>query len=155
MNKVKSEKRWRLVADPKIQVWLCFRVVAYWVICQITILGTFLAFAFLENGSHGGSFDIWNLVVKSLVVSALVIPVIIYDMLSFSNRFVGPVHNFRNKMKQLVETGETSEIVFRKGDFYPDLRENMNELVGQIAAPTRTMNDENQDYVVAGGSQSR
>ena len=69
---------------------------------------------------------------------------------------LGPVHNFGNQIKLLVETGETSEIEFRNGDFCADLSENMNELVSQIENSKR-INElhENLEYLVAGGVHSR
>jgi hypothetical protein len=142
MNNKKPNKRWRMVADPKIQGWLCARVLAYWVGCQLTIAVTILAFTFLQDGSGGGSVDVWDLVIKSLIVSAIALPIVLYDLLSFSNRFVGPVHNIRRKMEQLARTGETTEILLRKGDFYPDLCKNLNEVQETMASFKRRANQQ-------------
>jgi hypothetical protein len=121
-------KRWRLIADPRIQGTLCLRVAVYWVLCQLTVFGTMFGFAFLEGS---GSEGFQHLVIPAMIASGVVLPAVIVDMISFSNRFAGPLRNFRRRFDDFATTGEFEEIRFRKGDFFPDLQENFNRIASQ------------------------
>ncbi len=125
MNKKSSNKRWRLVADSKLQGNLCIRVAIYWFLCQLTIYGTMFGFAYLEGSETN---DLQHLMIPALIASLVLLPAVVVDMISFSNRFAGPLHNFRRRFEVFAKTGEIEEIRFRKGDFFPDLQENFNQL---------------------------
>ena len=50
------------------------------------------------------------------------------DQLILSNRFAGPLLNFRRKFERLVKEGVAEKVRFRKKDFYRDIEENYNLL---------------------------
>jgi signal transduction histidine kinase len=124
---IKRNKRWRLCADFKLQGSLCMRVAAYWMICQLSIFGTLLVFVFLHQGSTGPE-TVWQMLTPALIVSTIVLPLMMLDLLVFSNRFAGPLWNFRRKLENFVETNQFDEVRFRRGDFFQDLSENFNKL---------------------------
>ena len=114
-----------MIADPKVQGILCLRVAIYWLFCQVTIFGVLFALAFLE-GSAGGVIK--RMIVPAMIASLVVLPVALFDMVVFSNRFVGPVYNFRKKLSKFAGNGVIEELRFRPGDYYPDLQENFNRV---------------------------
>ncbi len=130
--KKRKNKRWRLVVDVKIQLLLCARIVVYWMVCQITMIAAILGYAVLLDGSTSDSTgSLWRLLIPALTVSSLMLPIMLFDMVAFSNRFVGPIFNFRRKFKQFVEQGSADEMTFRNKDFFPDLCDNFNKLRNQ------------------------
>jgi hypothetical protein len=123
-------ERWRLLADPKMQGMLCFRVVVYWLLCQAIMAGTIALFAFFGNGSDSGATG--GFVFSALIASALFLPIVVVDMLFVSNRLAGPVINFRQGMNQILDCDQIEELSFRPGDYYQDLGESFNELRKRI-----------------------
>ena len=103
-----------MIADPKLQGILCLRVAIYWFFCQVTIFGALFGLAFLE-GSAGGAIK--RLIVPALITSVMVLPVALFDMVVFSNRFVGPVYNFRQKLSKFANGGVVEKLRFRPGDY--------------------------------------
>ena len=120
----KSHKRWRLFADPKIQGGLCLRMVVYWVICQISVIGTICGFDWLAGPSAEGEVAL----MPAFVISGLILAFVMLDLVVFSNRFAGPMLNLRRKMKMLADNDPVEEISLRPGDFYVDLAENFNRV---------------------------
>lgn len=121
----KSNKRWRLFADPKVQGGLCIRVIIYWAICQCIFMSTISGFDWLTQGSNeSGSHFLF----QGVIVSSLFLPLVLFDLMTFSNRFAGPVWNFRNKMQKLADGEQVENVKFRPGDFYSDLMNNFNEV---------------------------
>ena len=119
----KKNKRWRLFADPKVQGGLCIRVTIYWIVCQVVFAGTICGFDWLTQGSEKEGI---HFLFQGFVVSSMFLPLVLFDLLTFSNRFAGPVWNFRNKMQKLADGEQVADVKFRPGDFYEDLMNNFN-----------------------------
>ena len=122
MKKTKN-KRWRLFADFQIQGRLCLRLAVYWLICQCAMLATLVGFASLTDSPfNGAAFT------PALVVSTCVLPILMFDLVAFSNRFAGPLLNLNRKMKQLAETNSSDSVGLRDGDFYQDMASHFNTI---------------------------
>ena len=126
-----NNKRWRLLADVQIQGPLILRVACYWILFQTVQVGTIAVFSFLSQGSLG--FDL-KLLVPSFIVSALILPLVMLDMLKFSNHFAGPMLNLRRKLKQLADDESADPIRLRPGDYYREMSDNFNEIRLRIKA---------------------
>ena len=125
----RRDRRWRLMADVKIQGWLCVRVIIYWMSFQLCMSATMVAMALLLDGStQSSSASIWNFLIPGLIVSALILPIALLDLLFFSNRFAGPMLNFRRTLQQLNDGGTPAEFRIRKDDFCADFCEQLNQL---------------------------
>lgn len=118
-----------MIADPKVQGVLCLRVAIYWFFCQVTIFGVLFGLSFLEGSAAGA---IKRLIMPAMITSLVVLPVALFDMVVFSNRFVGPVYNFRKNLSKFADSGVVEELRFRPGDYYPDLQENFNRVCEQL-----------------------
>jgi signal transduction histidine kinase len=66
-------------------------------------------------------------------------------MLIFSNRFAGPMVNFRRQLKQFAKNGNSNRIKFRTGDFYQDINDNYNEICERIEAERRESSGTSKD----------
>ena len=124
-----------MIADVQIQGQLCIRLVFYWILCQISMAATMVGFTVLL----GESTDLlWRLLIPAVTVSSLFLPIMLFDLVGFSNRIVGPLFNFRNKFSQFVNDGTVGEIRFRKGDYLTDLRDDFNKLQERLAQIQQT-----------------
>ena len=104
----------------------------YWTICLVVVFGTIIGFSALEGTPRDDTGSVTRFLIPAGVVAFVVLPIVMLDLVAFSNRFAGPVLNFRNKFRKLVQDHETTPISFRAGDFFVDLRDNYNELVQVI-----------------------
>ena len=128
-----KRKRNRIVSDWKIQGNLCIRVAVYLVISQALMIVTMYAFANLESNSAASETSsnmqsVTTFLIPGLCAAVFILPIMLLDLIAFSNRFAGPLFNFRRKFAKLAETGESEEIFFRKGDYFDDLAEGFNQL---------------------------
>ncbi len=140
-----KNKRWRLFADYQVQGGLCVRLAIYWLICQLAMMMTMFAMDWLAPESQMGAR---GLIFPGFVVSSICLPLAMFDLIAFSNRFAGPVMNFRRHFGKLVNREALEEIKFRPGDYYYDLMENFNDLAKQIADVKPAKSEANQDEMV-------
>ncbi|MEZ6097118.1 MAG: hypothetical protein R3C03_23325 [Pirellulaceae bacterium] len=122
---MKSHKRLRVCADFQVQLGLAFRVSFYWIACQATIVSVVMGIYFL-SGNHTESMSPWSLLVPALIVSGLVLPVALLDLLIFSNRFAGPIHRLRKYLACSAAGDSPGPLNFRQGDYYGDIAANLN-----------------------------
>lgn len=126
-------RRWRLVADFRLQSLLCLRIVMYWLFCQASMVVTILGFNMLVGiDQDAAPPSIWRLLVPALFVSSLLLPVMLLDILMFSNRFAGPMLNLRRKLKSLAEGQPTPKLQFRAADFLQEICDDFNRLRSRI-----------------------
>lgn len=130
----KKHKRWRLFADPRVQGQFCLRVVIYWLVCQVTFFGAMLAFASVGGKESISPAALMNLAWPAFIMSILALPFALLDAVGFSNRFAGPVLNFRRRFADLAQGKDVGEMSFRPGDYYSDLSENFNKLRTRVGS---------------------
>lgn len=133
-------KRSRLLVDPKVQNPLLVRVVFYWVL-------TLMLMAVMAAVQVGFSSPVtpWNVQVSrllmafgpALIASVLILPVLLFDCVRYSNRFAGPMYRMRREMQRLAETGEASRLKFRDGDFWDGLADHFNAIADRVEAGKR------------------
>lgn len=130
--KKKRDKRRRLFSDFRVQGELIVRIAAYWVVCQLAVVGTFVGATILNSAVPGDEVSVWSLIIPAVVVSSLVLPLVLFDAITFSNRFAGPLLRFRRNLAEFAETGTAENMEFRPGDFYMDLTDSFNKLVSLV-----------------------
>lgn len=130
-----AKKRTRVSADLKLQGALCLRVAIYWVICQVVFGIAVLAFfALQESNPDSTRLTAWSLITPAAIISGLVLPLVLLDLLIFSNRFAGPVLRIRNYLAELVRGQSASAFKLRKGDYFADICDNLNQVGEQLQA---------------------
>ena len=72
---------------------------------------------------------LWFQYAPALVVAALVLPLILFDVVRISNRFVGPVYRLRQSMRRLARGEEVQPIKFREGDFWQTFADEFNHIL--------------------------
>ena len=131
-------KRNTLMADPTVQGALIRRLVVYWFVSWLTVIGvivgiTFLLSLFVEGLEFGVTSE--RLVSKlwfPVILSALVLPLLIRDCLRVSNRFTGPVMRFRRAVKEAANGGHVEPLRIRSGDFWEELCTDFNRMLERL-----------------------
>lgn len=62
----------------------------------------------------------------------LLAPVIVYDILTLTNRFVGPVFRLRRELERLVKQEECIELNFRDGDYWTEMADLFNQVREEV-----------------------
>lgn len=119
--------------DPKVQGSLIVKIVQYWCLCLMTV-------AFFRYCCHLFPLDPSNnalVIVKvikelwlAMLASLLVLPVVIIDVVRWSNKFAGPAHRLHRALGELAAGHEVGKLTFRTGDFWHDAADAFNSLAG-------------------------
>ena len=70
-----------------------------------------------------------------VVVSLILLPGVIFDLVRMSNRFAGPVYRLRGLMRDLARGKPVEPVRFRHGDFWQEFADDFNTVA---ACPDRT-----------------
>ena len=125
-------RRRKLFVDRAVQGALIGRALSYWVACLLFVtvplcIGRVYAhpdqFIFQQFGA------LWKQFGPVLTCAVLMLPLVVYDLLQLTNRFVGPLVRLRREMQRLAAGERVRPLRFRKGDFWQDLTIHFNRLV--------------------------
>src|SRR5687767_13213638 len=133
-------KRSKLLVDKPFQFRLLGRMVMYFVIYMLTMIHVGFVIEVMQNlasdGLRVGVIDAYFeflVKYKPLLFSFVIIaPIIVYDLLKFSNRVAGPLFRCRRVMIDLAEGKQVNEFVPRKGDLMAELFAAFNVLIRAV-----------------------
>ncbi len=126
---ITKNRRWRLFADARLQGEFLVRLTVYWIILLISIIGTIALFSFISNGEASAT----NMILPIVIVSGLVLPLVMFDAVAFSNRFAGPIVRLTREIREIANGKRDGQLVFRPGDFYTELEKAFND--AQLRGP--------------------
>jgi hypothetical protein len=69
-----------------------------------------------------------------LATSLLLLPIVVFDMVRFTNRLVGPMVRLRTALRCLCQGRPCEPLRFRHGDFWTELAEEFNALAARVQA---------------------
>lgn len=133
-------KRQRLYVDKGVQGALIRRVTIYWIVACwgiFCVLAGFPIGVTLAVGAQEGVtitsllYQSWLDFWPSLLASFIIVPVIVWDLLRLSHRFVGPMIRLKNAMRDLAAGKPVRPISFRDGDFWSDFADEFNRLAAR------------------------
>jgi len=157
MSNTKYERK-HFFVDPKVQGWLIFRVVLYWIVCLSTIILLLLCWRIITGPArifYTHFDDMWFHYGPALVASFVVLPLVIIDLIRFSNRFVGPMLRLKRSMRQLARGEDVEPIEFRDSDFWQEFANEFNtirmKILTSAAAPQVEQKETEQEEPVAVG----
>ena len=130
-----SFPRKRLFVDIQVQGALAVRAVLYWLLCLFAIGGLLLLWRMVAmpvTPLDQHLRELWSYFRPTAMVSLLLLPIVVVDLLRLSNRFAGPIFRLRRTMRELAEGKSVEEIRFRKGDFWQDLAGDFNTVAAQL-----------------------
>jgi len=128
-----------LLIDPKVQGALAMRVVGYWLFALLTTW----FFLVLWNVWSGPArpfnvvFDeVYQHFAAAAVISLMVLPIVVMDVLRVSNRFAGPVYRLKRSLRELAEGKEVPPLTLREGDFWQETAADLNRVAARIPRAT-------------------
>ena len=124
------DKRHQFVVDWHVQYAYAANLLLRWfvllaVVGSCTILVQY--FACISAKSTETLLTVRTAVLSFIVTYALLIPVLIWDAIKMSHRFVGPIVKMKAVMRGIAE-GKFQTIKLRKGDYWRDLADELNLL---------------------------
>jgi hypothetical protein len=76
--------------------------------------------------------DMWFHFGPALVASLLLLPLVLFDVIRFSNRFAGPLVRLRRAMRTLARGEQVLPIKFRDGDYWQDFADDFNAVAATV-----------------------
>ncbi len=124
-----KQLRKRLYVDPKLQGTLIARVVLYWFVCLLGITLMLLCWRIASGPPRpfiAIMGELWSHYWAALAASVLLLPMVIVDVVRYSNRFVGPVLRLRRSMRRLARGERVEPMEFRGDDFWREFADEFN-----------------------------
>jgi hypothetical protein len=81
-----------------------------------------------------------------------ILPLFVWDTVTLSHRFAGPMCRFHNSIKRLAAGEEVRPIRLRKGDFWTNFADDFNVLLERLAKERDRRNDEEEETVACAAS---
>lgn len=128
-------KRKSLFVDSTVQTGIIWRLVIYSFAGTLFIV---LSLAFAKTFAEPERLFIDHVVNVCrqhwpvFLAGMALLPFAIYDVIKFSNRFVGPIYRIRQELKSFSAGKELRKITFREKDFWTDLSDGLNGLTERI-----------------------
>jgi hypothetical protein len=136
MSNVKRMRK-HLLVDPKIQGTLIIRVLLYWALGLIGMTMMLLVWRVLTSpgGNFHSNFDeMWFYYEPALIASALLLPLVIMDMLRFTNQMIGPLVRVRRSLRALARGESVEPIEFRGADYWKEIADEFNAVRARVLA---------------------
>ena len=122
--------------DNNVQGALARRLILHWAIFIVVACALTFVFQWLQDpfkGFAGLMQDVWRVQGPFLLVAIMLIPVFVYDSITMSGRFAGPVHRLRQTICEIADDGKVREVGFREGDFWNEVAVDFNRMVKRIS----------------------
>ncbi len=130
----KHRLRKRFFVDYRVQGALIVRVVLYWLTCLLAITLLLLGWGMITGPVRplkAHLSELWALYGPVAVVSLLLLPGVIFDLLRLSNRFAGPMFRLRRSMYDLAQGKPVTAVRFRQGDFWQEFADDFNTIAAR------------------------
>lgn len=128
-------KRKQLFVDAKVQGALLVRAIWYWVACVLAAALILLNWRMMTGPVRPffSQFDeLWFHFGPVFLASLLLLPIIAFDSVRLSNRFVGPVLRIRRALRALSRGEIVRPIRLRDNDFWHDLADEVNAVAERL-----------------------
>jgi hypothetical protein len=128
-------KRKQLFVDAKVQGALLVRAVWYWVVCVLAAALILLNWRMITGPVRPffSRFDeLWFHFGPVFLASLLLLPIIAFDSVRLSNRFVGPILRIRRTLRALARGEQVKPIKLRDNDFWHELADEVNAVAERL-----------------------
>ena len=131
------------------------RIVLYWLMCLLAMTLLLLVWGMIAGPAKPLSDrlkELWSFFGPVAVVSLLLLPGVIFDLMRLSNHFVGPVFRLRRSMRDLAQGRPVAAVRFREGDFWQDFADDFNTVAaraGRAVGPPPAMDSVPAEDAVA------
>jgi hypothetical protein len=127
--------RKRFYIDAKVQGGLVMRVIMYWILCLLGVFLMLLCWRIITGGPQPFRFylrDTWRDCASAVMATLLLLPLVITDIIRYSNRFVGPTMRLRRSLRQLARGQHVDPIEFRDSDFWQEFADEFNAVAAHL-----------------------
>lgn len=136
-----QQPRKKKFVDRQLQGVLVLRVALYWFLCLGTI--TFMLVAWLAvTGPARGILphfqELWFRYSPIVIATVFLLPILIIDAITLSNRFAGPMKRLLGAMERLADGENVEPITFRQDDFWHEFAEQFNRVAARLQASQRS-----------------
>ncbi len=124
-----ARKRRQLLVDRKVQGAFLLRIVVYWFLCTLGSGIVLMCWMMLTVPAFHLRLPIaefWEEFGPAFLVSALMLPILLYDCLKLTNRMAGALYRVRREMRSIANGDPANVIKFRDGDFWPGFADEFN-----------------------------
>jgi hypothetical protein len=127
--------RKQLLIDKHVQGALLFRTIVYWFF--LLVAASLILQGVYAVREPGGTFlSYYDLVLERHGVLALVtlvlLPLVVYDVLVTTNRFAGPVYRLRRALRALAAGERVEPLQFREKDFWREAADEFNAVAAYV-----------------------
>ena len=134
--------RKKKLVDWEVQGTFLVRVVFYWALCVLVTGLVLLAWQIIvgQDGpflSHFRFDLLWIDYRAALIASLFTLPLVLFDAVHVSHRFVGANARFRRSMRALADGETVDPIRFRKGDFWQEMADEFNNVASYVESLKR------------------
>jgi hypothetical protein len=129
-------QRSRYLIDPKVQWSIAGMITYHWAVfllCLVTISA--MVQVMVAAGHHPFVNSLTEAIRAHLPIlgmMVLMLPIFLRDMLKMTNRFAGPMYRLRLSLSSLSNGRPTSKIRFRSKDFWQEVADDFNTILGRI-----------------------
>lgn len=139
----KKHLRKHLFVDRRVQGAIALRAARYWVL-SLAVVGMLTAtgWVYYSPGLAAIADSPEKLksllvgLVAALLVSGLLLPVVLYDLVRFTNRFAGPMVRLREAMQRAAAGESVEPIRFRDGDYWQEFADAFNAMQSRLDSET-------------------
>lgn len=129
-------RRRQYFIDRAVQGGLVVRTATQWSFCLLSIAIMLLCWRTATHPKetfvdHLG--QVWNAAGPAFIGGLLLLPIVVFDVVKMSNRFVGPVYRIRNAMQKVAAGENVRPVRFRDGDMWQDLATDFNAVLARLA----------------------
>jgi nitrogen fixation/metabolism regulation signal transduction histidine kinase len=122
--------------DSQVQGALARRIIFHWLVfvsvaAVAALLLQVLSDPFQPAGKH--IENLWYTHGPFLLVLVFLLPVFVVDTIKISHRFAGPIFSLRRTMREVADGQPPRKLKFREGDFWHELAEDYNAMIGRLA----------------------
>lgn len=143
-----ESRRSQIVTDQPVQGELLFRAIVYWFLCMFVLYTLIFAWT-LFTGPPQPLLSVFS---ESLAISApaifgavFLLPLVLYDLLKVSNRFVGPIQRVKTALKQLADGEPARRVYLRRDDFWQELAHYTNVIADRVESKAAQTSNEVSD----------
>ena len=127
-------RRSTILIDQKVQGALLLRTVVYWLYCLLSVS----TLVFVWDVCFGPPRPLGTIVhhllgnyAPALVGSLILLPIVLVDMIRFSQLFVGPAYRLKTAMDRVADGEPVDRLVLRQNDFWSDMASSFNRLLAR------------------------
>ena len=123
-------KRSKKYVHARIQGGVALRILLYWLACGVVATAMIITWRVVVSGPARVFYthfdDLWFRFQPVIVASLLLLPLVLFDMLRFTHRVVGPMIRLRSALDALGRGEEVKPLKFRSNDHWHELAEAFN-----------------------------